>query len=185
MDIKLAKQKLRHEMKELRNGLDIFSVEKLSDEVFNNFKKLSVLSNDVFFVYNSFGSEVMTKKIADDLLARGKQVYMPRIDNQSMKCVKVYENSKLIRNDFGILEPIGKYEEIDDFVAIVPCLAVDKKGNRLGYGKGFYDKFLHNKKSVKIAICYDFQIIDEIEAEDFDVQMDFVVSDARVLKLKN
>ena len=185
MDKKIAKQRIRQEMKELRNGLNVFAVENLSDDVFEKFTQLNFNEYENFFVYNSFGSEVQTQKIIEYLLAQRKNVFMPRIKERQMQAVQVDKKSKFVRNTFGILEPEGKPEEIYEFVAVMPCLAIDLVGNRIGYGGGYYDSFLQDKNVTKVALCYDFQIINKIPSEEFDVKVDIIISDKRVLRLQS
>ena len=182
MDKRSEKHRIRHEMKELRDGLDVLAVERLSEEVFENFKKTNLNEFEKFFVYNSFGSEVKTQKIIKNLFLRGKRVYMPKINEKQMQAVLVDKQTNFKRGSFGIFEPVGELEEFDDFVAVIPCIAVDKDGNRIGYGGGYYDKFLKGKNALKVALCYDFQIVDKIPAEDFDVQVDIIVSDKSIIK---
>lgn len=185
MDNQIKKKRIRQEMKELRNGLDVFSIKVLSEKVFENLKSFSLDKMRVFFVYNSFGSEVMTDKIVEYLLDNGKCVYMPKVKGDQMFSLKICKETEFIKNAFGVFEPVGEPEEIDDFVAVMPCLAVDKFGNRIGYGKGYYDRFLKNKTAKKIAICFDFQIIDELPFEEFDVRLDYIASDRKILKIQS
>ena len=178
------KQRIRQEMKQLRNGLDVFAVEALSQEVFKRFLELGLSGCKIFFVYNSFGSEVQTKKIIEHLLVNNKKVYLPRVEGQIMQSVPIDENTKYLKNKFGITEPVGNNDEINDFVAIMPCLAVDKFGNRIGYGKGYYDKFLQNKKALKIILCYDFQLVNDLAPDEFDIPADMIITDKRILEIQ-
>ena len=178
------KQRIRQEMKELRNGLDVFAVENLSVEIFNRFLELDLSDYDQFFVYNSFGSEVRTKNIIEYLLANNKKVYMPRVKGLTMQSVPIDKNTKYLKNHYGITEPIGNHEEINNFVAIIPCLAVDNSGNRIGYGKGYYDKFLKNKNSLKMILCYDFQIIEDFVPNELDIPADMIITDKRILEIQ-
>ena len=179
------KQKLRFEMKELRNGLDIVSVEALSDQIVSRFMSLDLNDYQTFFVYNSFASEVQTAELIKYLLVNSKKLYMPRVEGQLMRSVPVNRDSVFIKNKYGIKEPVGEAEEINNFVAIIPCLAVDKKGNRIGYGKGYYDEFLKNKDALKIILCYDFQIVDDFMPDEFDIPVDMIITDKRCLFLNN
>lgn len=118
------------------------------------------------------------------MIDNNKLVFLPKVEGENMVAIKISKTTNFKTNKFGINEPVGETENIDDFVAIVPCLAVDKKGNRLGYGGGFYDKFLKAKISIKIAICYDFQVVENIESMSFDVSMDLIVTDKQIKKIK-
>ena len=175
---------IRQEMKEFRNALDVFTIESMSDDIYNGVLELDLIAYETFFVYNSFGSEVQTQKIIDHLLENNKKVYLPRIEGQVMQSVLIDSDTEFNKNGLGILEPIGDHDEINDFVAIIPCLAVDKRGNRIGYGKGYYDKFLQNKKAMKIILCYDFQVIDDINPEEFDIPADLILTEKRKLDVE-
>jgi 5-formyltetrahydrofolate cyclo-ligase len=84
-------------------------------------------------------------------------------------------------SDYGIREPLGErfLENID--VAVVPFLAVDKQGNRLGYGGGYYDRYLKKSTAKRVAFGYDFQIVNEVPCEPWDEKMDAIVTDERVI----
>lgn len=177
------KNQLREELKATRNKLSDEQVKDLSHQIFLNLKPIIDNTNcNKFFVYNSFSSEAKTDEILLYLLNSNKQVFLPRVEQKQMVAVRLTKTAKFKTSNFGIDEPVGETEDINNFVAIVPCLAVDEKGNRLGYGGGFYDKFLKNKTSTKIAICFDFQLVKKIDSSPFDVQMDFVVTENKLKK---
>ena len=178
------KNPLRVSCKNLRNQLDDETIKNLSHQIFLNLKPtLQKLNNTKFFVYNSFGSEVKTDEIIQFLIDVSKEVFLPKVEGKNMVAIKLANSTKFSTNKFGINEPVGEAEDINNFVAIVPCLAMDKSGNRLGYGGGFYDRFLKGKTSIKIAICYDFQLVKNVEAMPFDVPMDLIVTDKRIVKI--
>ena len=180
------KNQLRDELKAARNKLSDEQIKDLSHQIFLNLKPIIDNINwNKFFVYNSFSSEAKTDEILLYLLNSNKQVFLPRVEQKQMVAVRLTKTAKFKTSKFGIAEPIGEAEDINNFVAIIPCLAVDKFGNRLGYGGGFYDKFLQNKTAVKIAICFDFQQVDQIETSHFDVPMDFVVTEKFAKNFKN
>lgn len=106
-----------------------------------------------------------------------KSFYLP-ITKDEIAFIK-YEASDLLTNGpFKTMEPIGKIvskEQIDCY--IIPCVAISKDSKRLGYGKGYYDRYLENYQGYKIGICYkDFNNID-FEADSFDVKLDLVITD--------
>lgn len=132
-----------------------------------------------FFVFCSFGSEVDTKKIISRLIDADKRMYMPRVEGDIMLAVPYGEMRK---GAFGISEPCGQpyLGKID--VAVVPLLAVNRRGYRLGYGKGFYDKFLKDRPEIlKVGLGYSFQL-SEFKEDGWDIPLDSFVSDAGVIK---
>ena len=135
-------------------------------------------------IYASFKDEVDTFLLIQELNNIGINTVLPRIhNNKSMDFYYFTSINELEKNDFGILEPkkenkIVTPEDID--VIIVPGLVFDTKKNRIGYGKGYYDRYLKNINAHKIGICFDEQIIEEeIENEIYDVKMDLIISDKR------
>lgn len=133
-----------------------------------------------FFIYNSFGTEADTKKLIAKLLSLGKKVYLPRTEGKNISAVPYGE---LKKGRYGIEEPIGEaYCGVAE-VTVVPLLAVNPRGYRLGYGGGYYDRYLSRKgkNMLKIGICYDFQLVGEVPSEEHDVLLDALVTDARVI----
>lgn len=182
----LNKPELRRFMKERRSEL---GEEEKGNKDFRIAFHLKTIAdrneNDAYFVYNSFGGEVDTSMIVRYLLTTCKKVYLPRVEGKEMVAVRVRPETIFRKNKMGISEPIGPSEDIDDFVAIVPCLALDENGNRLGYGGGYYDKFLASKHCVKIALAYNFQVVKKLDVSEHDVPMDMVVTEESAFKFDN
>lgn len=126
-----------------------------------------------YFIYNSFSTETDTKSIIARLLALGKKVYLPRVENKKIVAVPY---GKMQTGKFGIDEPCGEEFKGDIEVTIIPLLAINSRGYRIGYGKGYYDKYLQDKKTLKIAIGYNFQQ-EEFEEEKHDCKCDIFISE--------
>lgn len=110
--------------------------------------------------------------------SKTKTILLPVVVGDSLE-LRVYSNQdQLIAGTYGILEPAGQpftaYQEID--LAIVPGVAFDHSGNRLGRGKGYYDKLLPLIDAPKVGICFPFQLLDNVPGESFDIGMDKVIS---------
>lgn len=178
------KNTIRQQQKVLRKNLPIEVVQELSKQILGNLTKI-VDAYDTFFVYNSFGKEIDTHQLMNHLLKNGKTVYLPRVIGQDMVAVRTSQNTQFAISKFGIEEPIGKAENIDNFVAIMPCLAVDVNGNRVGYGGGYYDRFLQGKSALKIVLCAEHQIVGEFEHLSTDIPVDKIVTEKRVLTCNN
>ncbi len=86
---------------------------------------------------------------------------------------------KFERGVYDILEPTGNIIDVE--VILVPGLCYDLKGYRIGYGKGYYDQYLTDQH-LKIGVCFDFQVVDEVYSESHDVRLDYVVTDKRILR---
>lgn len=100
--------------------------------------------------------------------------------------VKYSEDCPMTKNKYGIAEPLGEAYRGRIDVTVLPLLAVDGAGNRLGYGGGYYDKFLSRTQCLKMGYCYDFQVLDRPFScfEAHDVRLDMVVTDRRIIRIK-
>ena len=149
----------------------------------NLFSLREVLEGKRFFVYNSFGSEADTSRLIAELLRRGKEVYLPRTCGKEMQLVR-YHGQALVQGAYGIAEPVGAALDVLPDVCVLPMLAGDAACRRLGYGGGYYDRFLtqRGESALKVGICYDFQLVEEIPAEGHDVPADAIVTDARICR---
>ena len=170
------KKELRKEILYLRDNLEdrynksMIIKNKIMD--LDIYKKSKVIA-----IYSSMKSEVDTKELIKDSLLIGKKVVLPKIVSKNkMIFILINENTIYEKNSFGVLEPVGEeYQDID--LMILPGVAFDKNNNRLGYGRGYYDKYLKDKDIYKIGICYKEQIVKELPIEDFDIKMDLVITD--------
>ncbi len=129
-----------------------------------------------FFVYNSFSSEADTKRIISALLNAGKRVYLPRIEESDI-CAVPY--GKTQRGAFGVEEPLGQAFAGDIQVTVVPLLAVNKNLFRIGYGGGYYDRYLKNRNTLKIGLGYSFQI-EEFKEDEWDEPLDAFVCEKEI-----
>lgn len=169
MDIKQEKARLRKEYKakrdEINNGRSVQAAKLVCETLeYKNAKSV--------FCYVSFKSEISTKILAEQILKDKKALLVPRTFEQGkMEAVRIYSLSDLVLSKFGIPEPkpefLSKNEKID--LAIVPGLAFDKSGARLGYGGGYYDRFLKNNKIFSIGLCHKELLAEKLPKEDFDV----------------
>ena len=132
-----------------------------------------------FFIYLSFFREAPTDGLIERLLQDGHKVCCPRLENGEMYAVEYGEDFTL--SDYGMREPIGeRFEESID-VAVIPFLAVDKQGDRLGYGGGYYDRYLKNSTAKRVAFGYQFQVVSSVPSEAWDEKMDVIVTDEEII----
>lgn len=139
-----------------------------------------------YFIYRSFGSEADTMPLINAVLQLGGIVTSPRVEGTDMVAVKYESGAPIKKNGYGIEEPLGQAYGGEIDVVVLPLLAADEKGNRLGYGGGYYDRFLKGRRCLKIGYAFDFQIFKEPFpfAEDHDVRLDILVTDRRILRIK-
>ena len=185
LEVKEEKELLRTRMKE-RRSQNVNRDVKETLLIENFFQAISRLTTGAgmqrtYFVYLSFSSEAPTDKLIERLLAEGEIVYCPRLERGEMVSVLYGEDFTLSK--LGIREPVGKSSQEEPSVIVLPLLAVDEKGNRLGYGGGYYDRYLRKYPKVKrIAYCYDFQVLQSVPVSKWDEQVDVIVTDKRIIE---
>ena len=137
----------------------------------------------------SFGSEVNTHEIIKKAIIDKKNIYVPKIDmkKKEMIAVKIHSLIELSVNNYGILEPINvdKDKIANDFdIIVMPGVAFDENGNRIGYGGGYYDKYLEKNifKAKKVALAYEEQILERIESDFHDIKVDFIINTKKIIK---
>lgn len=137
-------------------------------------------------LYYPFGSEISLTECFMDLT---KNWYLPRVDYNDLFIHKYTLNDELKPNKWGILEPCKKSEVVDPQIIdliVVPALMADEKGFRLGYGAGFYDRFNKylSKKCIKVTCILDELYVKALPADDWDENMDIIITEKRVIKIK-
>jgi 5-formyltetrahydrofolate cyclo-ligase len=141
-----------------------------------NFIKLKKIKNVVS--YSPINNEVQP----NFFISNNVNIFFTKINGQTLRIV---QSKSFKRGKFSVLEPFcGTYafkKQIECF--IVPALAFDKRGYRIGYGMGFYDKLLQNSKALKIGVGFDFQVKNfNIKEDKFDVSMNYIITEKRILK---
>ena len=141
---------------------------------------------NVLALYYSIHNEVDTHKIIENCLDSGKIVLLPTVHDGRMIFRELKGFSCLHKGKFGIPEPPATNEALAPDQAdmiVLPGIAFDKKGQRVGYGKGFYDKCLHHLEGQGklVAVCYDFQLVEKIAGEPHDVKVDMIITEKRII----
>jgi 5-formyltetrahydrofolate cyclo-ligase len=142
----------------------------LESEAYQNAKTI--------YGYLPYNQEVRTVPMLEQALKDGKRVAVPKCYGDEMKFLFMDDLSKVEKGYAGIPEPIADEPVADDETALVlmPGMAFDPQGHRIGYGGGFYDKFLAQEPNhPTLALCYDFQVLDHLETEEFDIPVDCVL----------
>lgn len=138
-------------------------------------------------LYAPIHNEVGTEELMCQALSAGKVVLYPAVAAGTLVFRQISKPADLHTGAFGIHEPRSSctiYAPHDIDIIVIPGVAFDRKGRRIGYGKGFYDKALHTLEGTGrfVGFCYDFQLLDEIAGEPHDVSMDLIVSETRVIR---
>lgn len=128
--------------------------------------------------YLPYNQEVRTVPLLEQALRDGKRVAVPKVYGEQMRFIYLTDLSQTEKGYAGIPEPVADGPVAEDRGALIlmPGLAFDKNGRRIGYGGGFYDRFLAKEPThPTVALCYDFQVVAELETEPFDVPVDLVL----------
>ncbi len=184
----MNKKDLRLKYKNLRQAMSAEDADEKSLAIANRLLQLDIWDKTYFHLFLTMENqkEVHTDFILNILAGKDKEVIVSRSDFESYTMVHylLTDNTKLMVNQYGIPEPVDGIEvpsnKMD--VVFVPLLAFDKKGQRVGYGKGFYDRFLNECKPDVIKVGLSFFEAEEeaIEANEMDVRLDFCVTPLRV-----
>ncbi len=174
--------------KEIFSRRKLMSEEELNKKSQNIFKILTGLSEyqdvDQILIYVSFGKEVETHQLISHALQEGKEVLVPKVMGKDMVFVKINNLSELMPGTMGILEPEGNEEAIlsQNALMIMPGVAFDINLHRVGYGGGYYDKYLEQHDSLrKIALGFEFQLFSELPCEETDIKPDILITERRIL----
>lgn len=184
------KEKLRVELKKIRNSLSQREVHRKSNKIKKKLLEMDEFKQAHYIAfYVSYNNEVHTHDMIKDSLAAGKQVVVP-ISNKKNKCLllsKLERWNELEVGAYGILEPMKQHVKeisigIIDIV-IVPGIAFDEYGHRIGHGMGYYDDLLKTSlNAVHIGLAFEFQIVDTIPVEEQDVPVDKIVTEKRIIE---
>ncbi len=175
----MNKQELRKAIRTRKRAMTEEEIERRSRSLCQKF-----LESDAYracrtlYGYLPYNQEVRTVPILAQALADGKQVAVPKVYGDDMKFIVLADLTQVSRGYAGIPEPIADEPVAEDETALVlmPGLAFDPQGHRIGYGGGFYDKFLSREPNhPTLALCYEFQMVEHLETEEFDIPVDTVI----------
>ncbi len=183
------KRLIRKEIVSLRDALST-SVRKAKDESIRT--RLLALPEFIkartILFYASFRSEVDTIELLQNSILNNKTVILPRVDMQtsSLTLYEIQSMEVLAPGCYGILEPPvnedNKAYDAGIDLMIIPGVAFDEQCNRLGYGKGYYDRLLSHKSAPAVGLAYEEQILAHIPADAHDIKMDKIITDKRVIQ---
>jgi len=134
------------------------------------------INANIVMIYSALPDEVQTQAFLDKWRNK-KKIILPTVVGDDIIPVELAENTGFAVGDFNILEPQNEPYTGDYDLIVVPGVAFDRNGNRIGRGRGYYDRFLCKHLNVKrIGICFDFQLVDEVPTEPNDIKMDKIIS---------
>ena len=190
-ELKKAKRDVRRRVLALRDALSPEQRQELGDLAVERFLALPQLAGlDVVMVFWSFGSEIGTAGLIRSLLARGIKVALPRIEDSALQPRLWEVGVPTTPTRFGAREPDAGADgppqvdpEVLD-VVVVPAIAYDRAGRRVGYGGGFYDRFLPSTRpdTLRVGLGFDLQLVEgDLPSGPFDSRVDLVVTTSETL----
>ncbi len=186
-----AKISIRKQKLTLRNQLTKEDQENKSNQIMNRTLALSaIVKAECILCYAGYQSEVSTSELIAVFLQQGKKVYLPRVNDMDMDFYRIQSLSDLATGYKGIPEPKEDCNEVfsqttwesykESAVILMPGAAFSKKGARIGYGKGFYDRYLSRFPiHHRIALSYELQMTETIPSDEFDIPVTMIVTEEK------
>ncbi len=175
----MDKVMLRKSIREKKRAMTDAQIEEKSALLKDLFMQTEQYKNaTVIYGYLPYNQEVRTVPILLQAMRDGKKVAVPKVYGDEMRFIYLDDISAVSTGYAGIPEPVADFPIAEDSTALVlmPGLAFDKQGHRIGYGGGFYDKFLEKEPDhPKVALCYDFQVLPSLEVLEHDIPVDLVI----------
>ena len=175
----MDKKELRKAIREKKRAMSAEEIEQKSQALTEAFlRSAAYQSAKTIYGYLPYNQEVRTVPMLEQALRDGKRVAVPKCYGDEMRFIYMVDLSAVEKGYAGIPEPIADEPVADDESALVlmPGMAFDPQGHRIGYGGGFYDKFLAKEPDhPTLALCYDFQVLPHLDTEEFDIPVDTVI----------
>lgn len=188
-----TKDSIRRDFLKKRRKMSEEEVVKCSKDIISQLTDLQVFKkSEKIMIYLSFNNEVDTYKLMDYCLNNGKKVIVPYCIKEERKIIPSEVRSpdvELKTNSLGFKEPnpesLREVETEDIDLVIVPGVVFDEEGNRVGFGGGYYDRFLKRLKNttITIAICYDYQLIDKVPVDELDIPVKCIITNKRIISI--
>lgn len=179
------KQSLRKSMRARRAGIAPAERRARDRRIIKNLCNMPVFREaKSVFCYVSYLSEADTRPVIDDCVSQNRLLAVPRIISDGrMIAVRLNDPAELRPDNMGIPSPLSARAESGPFdIAITPGLAFGPAGERLGYGRGYYDRwFARHQVNIKIALAYEIQLVDRLPAEAADRPVDMIVTEERII----
>ncbi len=144
---------------------------------------------DNLLLYSDYRNEVMTSAIFEHACRVGKAVFYPKVKDDMMDFYKVNSLEELKPGSFGILEPLETgqlFGNSSKCLMLLPLSAFDRKGARIGYGGGYYDRYLEDRRDIiKVGLAYSFQEEDSIPLENTDIRLDYIITEKEIIEVDN
>ena len=181
----MEKSHIRRKINAMRRMLSEEERMSAAEDVFARLEQTAAfLMADTVLMYHSLPDELSTRGFLKKWGGR-KRFFLPRVNGVNLDILP-YDETRLELGSFHIEEPTGN-DTVDPSeieLMVIPAVAYDRRGNRLGRGNGFYDRLLSEAKATKIGVGYEFQLVDEIPVEEHDVPVDMVITQGTTIIIK-
>lgn len=175
----MDKKALRREIREKKRAMSESEIVRRSERLGELFATTEAYRNaKSVYGYLPYNQEVRTVPMLEKALADGKRVAVPKVYGDTMRFIWLDDLSKVEKSEMGIPEPVEDGPVADDETALVlmPGVAFTENGDRMGYGGGYYDRFLAGEPNhPTVALCYGFQMVETLPTEEFDIPVDVVL----------
>lgn len=189
-DIRIVKKQLREKYRRVRKQINLVEKVMFDEKIFNRLIGMKIYQNaKAILCFVSTDLEIDTHRIIKCALTEKKIVAVPKCINQSggMEFYIINSFNDLEISTFGLLEPkinaCKKLIDYDDSICILPGFVFDNEGYRIGYGKGYYDRFLNKYQGTKIGVCYNNCLINNLPHGKYDVAADFIITPKFIMTL--
>ncbi len=178
------KKSLRSLLLEKRDNTSFDFMKIASEKMQKRLKKINAFRDaQKIGAYFPIGSEILTQDIIQELLSNGKDVFLPKVIGEKMEFRKISNFSSLEKGSFDIMEPKDDCQTDNSLdVVLVPTVGISPAGVRLGYGHGFYDKFLAEHKTTTISLTLEKQIVKNIPKSEHDIIINWIITEDRILE---
>lgn len=179
----MHKNNLRQTALKKRLTIDANIIALFSEHITKKLLELPCVQNaKCIMAFVSHKNEPDLEKFMRACLDMKKRVLLPKVLEQgSMTAVEYHKESIMKKNKYGILEPVAKGGQYFPDVIIVPGVAFDINLHRLGFGGGYYDRYLQGTDAVKVGVCFESHVVDNIQTQEFDVPMDIIVTEKQTI----
>ena len=195
MEIEKQKSSLRERILALRRAQSSRDIEKKSGDIRRKlFTFVPFCQAETILFYLAIKDEVQTEKMIEESLQKGKRVAAPLIDWQRKKILpsEIKDLTKDIEiSVFKIPQPknnlYSPFSPVNIDIVIVPGVVFDRKGNRLGFGGGFYDRFLGklSNRTKLVALAFELQLVDNVSSQSYDIAVDYLITEREIINCKN
>lgn len=181
-----TKRQIREELARKRDRLDAAFCKQAEVGISNQLRQMDIIAERGYlYGYYPLGRELSLLSFLQWALEAGKRVALPKVDGNEMDFYEITSLNQVEKGSFGVMEPVtGQKVNWEEAVCLTPGVGFDEKGGRIGHGAGYYDRYFErHPRLVKVGIAHDFQMIQEVPAEENDVPMEYLVTPKDIRKV--